>query len=148
MSEATKTLTVESLFATSIDELADLASFETPAPGSYILSTSCDTKKINNKDAVEASFEVIEVVELADPSSKVVPVGTKFSTAFFLDNEYGVGNLKKFLAPFAAHFGKTNLGELIRDEMKNVQIAAVVKNRKDKNDPDKVYAAVDNITVA
>lgn len=148
MSEATTSMSLDSLFSANLDDLADLPSFETPAPGSYILTVSMDTKQINNKDAIEAAFEVVEVVELANPSDKAVPAGTKFSTAFFLDNEFGLGNLKKFLAPFSAHFGQGNIGTLIRDDMKNVQIACSVKNRKDKNDPSKVYASVDNITVA
>jgi ribosomal protein L23 len=149
MSEQAQTFaSADALFALDLDDLADLASFETPAPGSYILTVSMDTKKINQKDAVEASFEVVEVVELKNKDDKAVVPGTKFSTAFFIDNEFGVGNLKKFLVPFAAHFGNTNIGALIRDDMKNVTIACIVKNRKDKTDPEKVYASVDNISVA
>lgn len=148
MSEAQTAISVDELFSSSIDDLADLPSFEAPAPGSYILTVSMDTKKINNKDAVEASFEVVEEVELKNEGDKHVAPGTKFSTAFFLDNEFGIGNLKKFLAPFAAHFGQTNIGALIRDDMKNVTIACTVKNRADKNDKDKIYAYVENVAVA
>jgi len=135
------------LFAADLDDLADLPSFETPPPGSYILNVTVGVKKINGKDAVEAAFEVVETAELADSDDKPVANGTKFSTAFFLDNEYGVGNMKKFIAPFGAHFGITNIGSLIA-EIKNVQVACNVKNRKDKQDPTKVYASVDNINIA
>jgi hypothetical protein len=148
MSEAQTFANVDALFSQDLDDLADLPSFETPAPGSYILNVTCEAKTINNKAAIEAAFEVVEVVELKDPADKIVPAGTKFSTAFFLYNEFGVGNLKKFLSPFAAHFGNTNIGNLIRDDMKNVTIACIVKNRKDKTDPEKVYASVDNISIA
>lgn len=147
MSEAQTFSSIDDLFSTSIDDLADLPSFETPAPGAYILKASADTKKINDKDAIEASFEVVEVIELKNATDKAVVPGTKFSTAFFLDNEFAIGNLKKFLAPFAQHFGKTNIGDLIREDMKDVLIAATVTNRKDKNDPEKVYASVTNISV-
>lgn len=148
MSELSTFNSIDDLFNANLDDLADLPSFETPPPGSYILTVSADSKKINNKDAVEAAFEVVETVELKDSTSKAVPVGTKFSTAFFLDNEFAVGNLKKFLAPFSVHFGNQDIGRLIRDDIKNITIAAVVKNRKDKTDPEKVYADVVNITVA
>lgn len=134
------------LFAADLDDLADLPSFETPPPGSYILRATVNLKQINKKDAVEASFEVMETVELASPDSAPVAVGTKFSTAFFLDNEYGVGNMKKFLAPFGAHFGIVNIGNLIQ-EIKDIDIACTVKNRKDKNDETKVYATVENISI-
>lgn len=148
MSEAQTFTSADALFSQDLDDLADLPSFETPAPGSYILNVTCDSKTIANKPAIEAAFEVVEVVELKNAEDKAVPAGTKFSTAFFLDNEYGVGNLKKFLMPFSAHFGNTNIGNLIRDDLKNVTIAAIVKNRKDKTDPEKVYASVENISVA
>ena len=139
-------LDANALFAADLDDLADLPSYETPPPGSYILRSNVTLKKINNKDAVEASFEVLETVELANADSTAVANGTKFSTAFFLDNEYGVGNLKKFLAPYGAHFGTGNVGNLVQ-EIKDIDIAATVTNRKDKNDETKVYAAVSNISI-
>ena len=143
-----KALDVNTLFSMDIDQLADLPSFEVPPAGSYVLEVTTDVKEIANKQAVEASFTVIETVELADPANTEVIPGTKFSTAFFLDNQFGVGNLKKFLKPFSEHFECTNIGELVRDHVKGVQISGLVKTRKDKEDPDKIYGNVVNITVA
>jgi len=143
-----KAIDVNTLFSMDIDQLADLPSFEVPPAGSYVLEVTTDVKEIVNKQAVEASFTVIETVELADPASVEVLPGTKFSTAFFLDNQFGVGNLKKFLKPFSEHFECTNIGELVRDHVKRVQISGLVKTRKDKEDPDKIYGNVVNITVA
>ncbi len=148
MSEIKTVANIEDLFSANLDDLADLAAFETPPPGAYILRVSVEPKKINDKEAIEASFEVIETVELVDSSNtKPVANGTKFSTAFFLDNEFGVGNMKKFLQPFAQHFGHGSIGQLIREDIKDLTISAILKNRKDKNDPDKVYASVSNISV-
>lgn len=148
MSEVKTVGSVEDLFATSIDDLADLASFETPPPGSYILELTMDVKKINEKDAVEASFVVVETVELAnEKEDKPVAAGTKFSIAYMIGNEFGLGNLKRFLKPFSEHYGQGNIGALL-NELKGVTISALVKNRKDKNDPDKVYATISNITVS
>lgn len=134
------------LLNSSIDDLADLPGFETPPPGSYILKVNMDVKKINDKDAVDASFEVVETVELKNSDDKPVIPGTKFSTAFMLDNEFGVGNLKKFLKPFSEHTGIKAVGALVA-EIKDYSIACLVKNRKDKNDPDRVYGSVDNISI-
>lgn len=138
---------IDDLFSKSIDDLADLAGFETPPPGSYILEVSCEVKKVNDKDAVEASFTVVETTELKEAGDTPVPNGTKFSTLFMLDNEFGVGNLKKFLKPFSEHYDEKGIGALI-EQIKSVTIACLVKNRKDKNDPDKVYGSVSNIVVA
>lgn len=148
MSEAQKSFSsMESLFSASIDDLADLPAFEAPPPGSYILSVTLDVKRISEKDAVEASFAVVETGELSDATNKPVAPGTKFSTAFFIENEFGLGNLKKFLVPFQEHFGAANIGALV-GEIKDVTISGLITNRKDKNDPDKKYASVSNITVA
>lgn len=146
MSEGIKGVSnINDLFSASIDDIADLPSFEVPCPGSYIFEVTLDIKKVNDKDVVEASYEVKELVEPANMGDTAVP-GTKFSTIFMIDNEYGIGNLKKFLQPFAAHFGNGNIGELIQ-EVKQSLIAATLKHRKDKTDPDRVYAVVSNISI-
>jgi len=148
MSDGKKTFdSVDDLFSSSLDDLADLPSFETPPAGSYILDVTTDVKEINDKQAVEASFVVVETVELKDPAANPVAVGTKFSTAFMLNNEFGVGKLKDFLKPFAAHFDNNSIGELVRDEIKDIRIACTVTNRKDKEDPDKIYGGVKNVII-
>lgn len=144
---------LESLFAADLADIADLASFETPPTGSYILKVSTSTKKINKKDAVVADFEVMETVELKEddetaegyrPPSKD---GTKFSISYILGNNIATGRLKQFLAPFAEHFGQTNVGKLVRDDVKEVTIAASVLNRPSKDDPEVIYAGIKNIII-
>jgi hypothetical protein len=146
MSDAKVFSKIDDLFSASIDDLADLPAFEAPPPGSYILTVGMSVKQVNNKDVVEAAFTVNETVELSDGNDTPVIDGTKFSMIFMIDNEFGIGNLKKFLKPFQEHYGVSNIGALV-NEIKDVQISALIKNRKDKNDPDKVYASVSNITV-
>lgn len=136
------------LFAASLDDIADLASYETPPKGSYILTVTTDVKEINKKAAIEAAFTVVETVELDNAEDKACAVGTKFFVAFMLGNPVSEGKLKQFLAPFAAHFGTTNVGELVRDTIKDVTVAAIMKHRKDKDDPEKLYADLRNVTVA
>lgn len=147
MSDAKTFSKIDDLFSASIDDLADLPAFEAPPPGSYVLNVSMEVKEVNSKQAVEASLTVIETVELSDPETPAVVNGTKFSQLFMIDNEFGIGNLKKFLQPFQAHYNAPNVGALI-GEIKDVTISALIKNRKDKNDPEKVYASVSNITIA
>jgi hypothetical protein len=148
---------LEDLFDADLEDIADLAGFETPPAGSYILKVSTDTKEINDKPSVVANFEVVETVELkypdADDKKYRPPVknGTQFSSAYILGNAVAEGRLKQFLVPFSEHFGikgKGSTGILIRDTIKDVVIAATVTNRADKEDPDIIYAGIKNIQVS
>lgn len=148
---------LEDLFDADLEDIADLAGFETPPAGAYILKVSTETKEINDKPSVVANFEVIETVELKekDESSKKyrppVQPGTMFSTAFILGNAVAEGRLKQFLAPFAEHFGikgKGSIGVLVRDTIKDVVVAATVTNKASKDDEDVIYAGIKNIQVS
>lgn len=138
---------LDDLFSADLDDIADLPSFEVPAKGAYIGDVTTEVKEINGKAAIEATYTVVETVELEAAEDKAPEPGTKFSTAFILGNSISEGKLKEFLAPFAAHFGTTKVGELIRDHVKAVRIAFVLKHRTDKEDKEKKYADVRNITV-
>lgn len=160
MSDSTKEAqfkSLDDLFDADLEDIADLAGFETPPAGAYILTVSTETKDINDNPAVVANFTVVETVELKvqDETSKKyrppVADGTMFSTAFILGNAYSEGNLKKFLAPFGEHFGisgKGSVGILVRDTIKDVRIAATVTNRVSKDDEDVIYAGIKNIQIA
>lgn len=138
---------MDDLLSKSLDDLDDLPSFETPPVGAYVLRVTTDQKEVNGKAAIEAKFTVVETVELKDPQIKPVAADTQFSTLFTL-NEFGVGKLKEFCAPFGEHFNTKNIGELVRDHIKDVTISAYVGNRKDKEDPEKVYATVKVLSIA
>lgn len=138
---------LDSLFAASLDDIADLPSFETPPKGAYIATVTTSTKEINKKGAVEAEFTIVETVELEHADDKPVAPGTKFSTAFILGNPISEGKLKQFLAPFAESFGTTNIGQLVREEIKDITIAFTLKHRVDKDDKEKFYPDVRNISV-
>ena len=139
---------LDQLFAASLDDIADLPSYETPSKGAYICSVTTSTKEIGGKPAVEAEYTVVESVELEAGETKVAAVGTKFSTAFILGNSISEGKLKEFLAPFGAHFGTSSIGELVRDHIKDVVVSLTLKHRVDKTDKEKIYPDVRNISVA
>lgn len=148
---------LEDLFEADLEDIADLAGFETPPAGSYILKVSTETKEINDKPSVVANFEVVETVELKiqDESKKgyrpPVQPGTMFSCAYILGNAVAEGRLKQFLAPFGEHFGikgKGSVGILIRDTIKDVVCAATVTNRASKDDEDVIYAGIKNIQIS
>ncbi len=139
---------LDDLFDADIDDLADLASFETPPKGAYIGMVTLVGKSINEKPAVEATFTVVETVELENADDTPVAAGSKFNLAFLVGNETGLGFLKAFLKPFAEHYGTGNLGALVRDHVQECQVAFTLKHRASKEDKEKVYPVVKNLTVA
>lgn len=143
----------DDLFAGSLDDLADLASFEVPPPGAYICTVSTEVKEIGDKKAVEAKYTVVECVELEDKEAKPPEAGATFSVPFFLGVAVSEGKMKQFLAPFAEAFGESGpgaIGRLIRDRIQETTVSLTLKHRFAKEDKlkERAYADVRNITVA
>ena len=137
-----------SLLDMSIDDIDDLPGFEVPVNGIYTMKFSTGTKVINNKDCIESNFEVIECNEQNDPNETATKAGTKFSMLTMLDNDIALGKFKELVAPIAVHFGERNLLKLVTDVCKDLIIVGKVKRRADKEDKEKFYASVTDVTVA
>lgn len=147
-----------------IDDIKDLPSFAVPDTGVYKLLLSVGVKEINDKPVVEFSYEVREIVELADSTIEEAArakAGDKFSVATFLkdndgkDSEIGWGRLKEMAEPFQAHFGISNLKALVQAMMADpiaITAKVVKKQRKAKpgenKDADPVFdARVSDVTI-
>jgi hypothetical protein len=141
-----KLMDVASLLDSNLDAIDDLPEFAVPPNGAYQLKVNFELKEVNKKTCIEAKHTVISVVELENAQETPPKIGDQFSQLFMLDNEFGQGNLKKYAAPFFAHFGIQKYGQLMT--LGEVVIACSVKQRKDKEDPSKVYGRVDNIVIA
>ena len=149
-----------SLLDMSIDDIDDLPGFAVPPNGVYSLKFSTTIKVVNDKTSVEASFEIIEVLELNEPPRMdetlylATKPGTKFSTLFQVENETAMGKLKAMTLPIAAHFGERNMLKLITDTCAvaaNLIITATVKQRNGKKGTDqeeRIFADISNIIVA
>jgi hypothetical protein len=138
-----------SLLDKSIDDIEDLPGFEVPPKGVYTLKMNCAIKEVNSKAAIETSFEVMEVMELNDPSEEAeAKIGTKFSVLNFIEKDIAMGKFKEMVAPIAAATGEKNVGKLVSEVIKDLVVVATVGHRKNKEDPDKPYADIGNITVA
>jgi hypothetical protein len=137
-----------SLLDRDIDDIEDLAGFEVPPNGVYLLKFNAELKVVNDKDAVEAAFEVMETLEQNDTSVDAPVAGTKFSTLFFVENPIAIGKLKEFLKPIAVHTGIGNTLQLVQQECKDLIISATVLRKAAKDDPEKFYATVKNVTIA
>lgn len=132
----------------SIDDIDDLPGFECPVNGVYTLKFSTSVKVVNDKDAVEASFEVIECNEQNNAADEPTKPGTKFSCLYFLDNEISQGKMKELLLPVAKHFDERNILKLITDTCKDLIVVAKVRRRADKNDKERFYPDVSGIVIA
>ncbi len=128
------------------DAIPDLPAFAVPPAGHYKLKLTILSKTINAKQAVEFGYEVVEILEQADPTEAPAKIGDKFSCAYFLDNEFSLGKLKADIAPLQAFCGQKQLAA-VAEQCQGLSVYGVVKVRRDKNDADKKYASVSSLTV-
>ena len=122
---------LDSLLDTQLDDLKDLPEFKVFPPGAHRCTINSSTKEINSHPAVEAKLTLISHEELSDATAEACEAGTECSVAYMLDNEFGQGNLKKTVAPLAAHFGTTSLRDTF-EAAKGAEVLAVTKTRQNK----------------
>jgi hypothetical protein len=140
---------LDNLLDATLDDLEDLPEFKPFAAGAHSVKASFEGKDVGGKSCIELSFVMIEVLELADPATpeKDIPKeGDQSSTLFFLDNEYGRGNLKKCAAPFAEALNLTSIRDVV-EQVKDVECALISTITTDKHDVTKQYLNVKEIQV-
>lgn len=137
---------LENLLDTKLDDLADLPSFAAFPRGAHSVKATFDMKEINDKPAVELNFVLVETLELSDPQDTAPSAGDTSNTMFMLGNEFGVGNLKKCAKPFQEALQLETIRDVI-EQVKDVECVIVTGLRADKNDKDKFYLVVKEITV-
>ena len=138
-----------------ISEIQELAGFEVPTPGEYILGLTVEVKAVNDKTSVVWNFRQVECIKQNDPEEKPTPADTKFSQMFMLQGEadkveIAKRSLRTQSTAFAEAYGISNLLELTRKmlEMGEIMIGATVSRRFDKEDKEKVYPVIKNIRLA
>jgi hypothetical protein len=136
-----------SMLDKGIDDIDDLPGFVVPPNGMYCLKLNLTPKVVNDKDVVEASFEVVSTIEQNDADAVPPKEGTKFSTLYHLGTEIGEGKLKELLTPISAATGVKSIKQLVTETCKDFLISAKVKRRADKEDKDKFYAQISDVTV-
>lgn len=141
-----------SLLDKSIDDIDDLPGFEVPHNGLFSLKFSTAVKTVADKECVEANFEIIELLELNDPTLAAESCnksGTKFSCLYFTEGEHAdksISRLKELVAPVAEATGERNLLKLVTEVIKDMVVVGKVKRRIDKK-TDKTYADVSDLQV-
>lgn len=130
----------------TLDDLADAPEFKNFPNGAHVVTIKFERKEINGKKAVQANMVGISTEELSDPKADVpITKGDEASVLFMLDNEYGQGDLKKTLAPFAEVHGNMKLGELM--EAANGSEVLVVTTQRANKDKTKLYMSISSLKV-
>lgn len=137
---------LDNILDVTLDDLADLPEFKNFPAGVHSVLATFEAKEINSKPAVELALKYVECVELADPNETSPKEGDTCSTVYFLDNEFGQGALKKVAMPFAEALNLSSIREVV-EQVKEVHCAAVTSLRADKNDKEKFYMQVKEISV-
>lgn len=127
----------------TLDDIEDLPAFAVPLSGAYVIRSDegFELKDINGKPAYSGNFtikEAVEVTETPKEGEEFAKVGDVMGLMFMRDNEFGRGNLKKFLLPVAAKTGLKNVGALL-GACKGTDFLVVIKRKASKDDPDKFF---------
>lgn len=142
-----ESMNVNDLLDATLDDLDDLPSFEPFPAGAHRVKATMDFKEVpGHGTCVELAFEMIEVVELADPQANAPIPGSTCSTLFMLDNEFGVGNFKRCATPFGLALGLKNNREII-EQTTDIECVVVTSLKQDKKDAERFYLNVKEIGV-
>jgi hypothetical protein len=131
-----------------LDDLEDLPEFKPFPPGTHDCIANFERKAINGDAYVELKLKLIETVELADPNTPAeqqCKPGDESNTLYNLGNEFGRGALKAIGTPVCQSLGLASIRELI--ESKDVEVRVTTGVRKNKDDPDKKYLQVKELSV-
>ena len=139
-------VSIDDLLDATLDDLEDLPEFKPFPVGAHKVLISLELKEINSKQGVELEMKAIETLELATATDTPLAEGDTTSTVFFLDNEFGRGALKKVSIPLAEALGTSTIRELI-EACKDVECLVITSLRKDKNDPDRFYTNIKELSV-
>ena len=137
---------IDNLLDSKLDDLEDLPEFKPFPAGAHNVSVSLAMKEINGAAAVEMKLKLIDTIELADPQASPAKAGDESSVLFMLNNEFGLGNLKKCATPLSVALGTTSIRETI-EAAQDVECAVITALRADRNDKDKFYLNIKELAV-
>lgn len=145
---------LDGILGVELTEIADLPTYEIPPEGVFRFLVKEVTEKTvtlsktqEECPALDFKYEVIEAIELTDPSQmELVKPGQQFNETYFFradksSLEMTKSALKATFGEVAKAMGETNLMGCI-GKLQGMEILGVLKHRKDKQDKEKFYAQV------
>lgn len=105
--------------------------------------TAIDTNE-GKKAVVQFTAEITSVLSTTDANADGL-IGKKHTESFFLskDLQKGLGAAKAFMTDIGMT-GNGTLNELLQ-QFTGHEFGAAIKHRKDKNDPDRIYAGMNKM---
>jgi hypothetical protein len=101
------------------------------------------------KPAVIFEFEIKDVKTLSDKTLDPNEViGKKHREVFFLSEKEDLGRVKAFCIDCGASNGMGSLGQIVEAVGNGHEFYAQINHRKNKNDPNQVYANIDRNVLA
>lgn len=149
---------IDALLDGTLDDLADMPTFKTPLPGTYMASiVSFEVRDVNGVKAPEIKLNFRELLEAADGVSETalagqtLPIESSQLFTFFTKegkvNEMGQGQFKETCGALKEATGCEKNSEIMAAS-KGMDVAVTIKTRADKNDKDKLYMTIVSIIPA
>jgi hypothetical protein len=131
----------------NLDDLSDVPEFKPFPNGAHKVTIHFERKEVNKHPCVEVKMKALETLELNDPEKdQPLEKGAEGSVLYMLDNDIGQGKFKELMKPFAAHYEKTKLSELMKEG--NGNEVAVVINQRPNKDKTAMYMDIVNLQMA
>ena len=146
---------LDALMNASMDDIDDLPPVGVPPTGHYNLEVTAtrETSETTGNDYIRFSYKVVAVNEVVHPEEESqAAIGMKFTAMFSplkkdgTPNTYAIGALKEAVAPFAAHFGTTKVGEAIA-QIDSITVAASLTRKRNKKDADRFDFRLSDVVV-
>jgi hypothetical protein len=134
---------------TDLEDIPDLPSFSVWPTGSYaVVIDKWEEKEVADNAGLEITFKLVEKLEVTEEvsESEMPKEGDSMSMFYNFDNEFGGGNLKKFLKPFSEHFGAKRVGEIL-EQINGTACMIVSKRKPSKKDPEKMFADIKQVSI-
>ncbi len=130
----------------TLSDIEDAPGYRTPKPSRLKLQLDFGFKTINDKPAFIVDAKVLEVLEMKDETDEKPLVGDMFSV-MYTEQGMSYSDSKKVIKRMTEIAGVTPgaFGEL---RNQTIIVEAVVANRADRNDADKIYASFKSIDAA
>jgi hypothetical protein len=162
--EVTKMGILDSLLDQNVADIEDLPSYKVPPPGFYkLLIKQAEQKVVKISGDREApclnmGYKILEVMELkqgVDPKEinrdEAGQPNQEFNETYFFipgqEHEKTVQAIKTAFKEVAEKLGLTTMKALV-ESLEGLEVYAVVENRKDKDDKERLYAKVTNVKLA
>ena len=147
-------LDMDALLDGTLDDLADLPTFEAFPVGAHKVIISWQTKDkdgkkplvINKHPTIQLNLTAIETVELpAGSEDKPLTKGAETSVLFMMDNDMGQGAFKEIMKALAKHYGAESPRVLMEKSEKAECL--VVTNKRPNKEKTKMYTGIDALQV-